>query len=332
MFKDIKILAFCLFSVLLLVSSASAHVRYVIDPSEVQEGLHADTPLVFAGINLLNAPIILGFIIFVILLFAIDFLFYKNKIKLAVVDMLEPLKDYVPVILRVFIGAGLIIAGMNGWLLSVDSPMEGIGAIEVIVGTMLLLGLLTRIAATGLLALWSLSFLTFGLGVTEAGAMHHFEVAGVAVFLMIWGGSKLSLDNIAKINIGDALSRFKVYDMLILRFTIGITLIWLSIVEKLLYPGLGIAVVEKYALPTFGFDAATFVLIAGLVELSAGLAILLGLTTRFITLVAAIFVVIGILTFGENVESHFGFVGVALAIIIRGASAFSVDDCMKKFK
>lgn len=327
--KDIKILAFCLFSVLLLVSSASAHVRYVIDPSEVQKGLHADTPMVFAGINLLNAPIILGFIIFVILLFAFDFLFYTNKIKLAVVDMLEPLKDYVPVILRVFIGAGLIIAGLNGWLLSVDSPMEGIGAIEVIVGSMLLLGLLTRIAAMGLLALWSLSLLTFGLGVTEAGAMHHFEVAGVAVFLMIWGGSKLSLDNIAKINIGDALSRFKVYDMLILRFTIGITLIWLSIVEKLLYPGLGIAVVEKYALPTFGFDAATFVLITGLVELSAGLAILLGLTARFITLVAAIFVVIGILTFGENVSSHFGFVGVALAIIIRGASAFSVDDFMK---
>lgn len=333
MFKDIKILAFCLFSVLFLVSSASAHVRYVIDPSEVQEGLHADTPMVFAGINLLNAPIILGFIIFVILLFAIDFLFYKNRIKLEVVDivvdMLEPLKDYVPVILRVFIGAGLIIAGLNGWLLSVDSPMEGIGAIEVIVGTMLLLGLLTRIAALGLLALWSLALLTFGLGITEAGAMHHFEVAGVAVFLMIWGGSKLSLDNIIKINIGDALSRFKIYDMLILRFTIGITLIWLSIVEKLLYPGLGMAVVEKYALPTFGFDAATFVLIIGLVELSAGLAILLGLTARFITLVTAIFVVIGIFTFGENVASHFGFVGVALAIILRGASAFSVDDFMK---
>lgn len=321
MFKNIKLIA-SIFFVLFLSGSASAHVRYVLNRSEVKEGLHSAAPL-------FNIPIILSFIVFVILLFVADYLFYKTNIKLEVITSLESLKEYVPAILRVFIGGGLIIAGLNGWLLSVDSPMEGIGAIEVIVGTMLLLGLLTRIAAMGLLALWSLALLTFGLGVTEAGAMHHFEVVGVAVFLMIWGGSKLSMDNIAKINIGDALSRFKIYDMLILRFTIGITLIWLSIVEKLLYPGLGIAVVEKYALPTFGFDAATFVLIAGLVELSAGLAILLGLTTRFITLVATIFVVLGILTFGENVASHFGLVGVALAIIIRGASAFSVDDFMK---
>lgn len=325
MFKKIITLAISIFSVLFLAGSASAHVRYVLDSREVEGSLRSAAPF-------FNTPVILGFIIFVILLFAADYLFYKNKIKLEFIASLESLKDYVPVILRVFIGAGLIIAGLNGWLLSVDSPMEGIGAIEVVLGVMLLLGLLTRIAAAGLLALWFLALVTFGFGITESGAMHHFEVAGVAVFLLMWGSSRLGVDNVAKINIGDSLSKYKIYDMLVLRLTIGITLIWLSIVEKLLYPGLGIAVVEKYALPTFGFDAATFVFIAGLVEFSAGLAILLGLTTRFITLVATIFVVIGILTFGESVSSHFGFVGVALAIIIRGASGFSVDDFMKKLE
>lgn len=320
MFK--KTLIFSIFLILLSAGIASAHVRYVLNSSEVQEGLLGANPF-------FNVPIILGFVIFVILLFVADYLFYKNKIKLKFVDSLEALKDYVPVILRLFVGAGLIIAGMEGWLLSVDSPMEGIGAIEIILGIMLVLGLLTRIAAAGLLALWVLSLISFGPGITESGAMHHFEIAGVAVFLFICGSSKFSIDSGIKITIGDSLARFKTYDMLILRFTIGATLIWLAIVEKLLYPGLGIAVVEKYSLPTFGFDAAVFVFITGLVELSAGLAILLGLTTRFITLVATIFVVIGILTFGESVSSHFGFVGVALAIIIRGASSFSVDDFMR---
>lgn len=321
MFKNIKTII-TIFLILLTAFSASAHVRYVLDASEAQEGLRSAAPF-------FNAPIILGFIVFVIVLFAADYLFYKNKIKLEFIASVEALKDYVPVILRVFIGAGLIIAGLNGWLLSVDSPMEGIGAIEIVLGIMLLIGLLTRIAAAGLLALWLLSLLTFGLGITESGAMHHFEVAGVAVFLMIWGSTKFSVDNIAKLNIGNALSRYKIYDMLTLRLTIGIALIWLSIVEKLLYPGLGIAVVEKYSLPTFGLEVSTFVFVAGLVELSAGLAILIGLTTRFITLVAAIFVVIGILTFGESVSSHFGFVGVALAIIIRGGSAYSADEFIK---
>jgi len=256
MFKKIITLAISFFSVLFLAGSASAHVRYVLDSREVEGGLRSAAPF-------FNAPIILGFIVFVIVLFAADYLFYKNKIKLEFITILESLKD-VPVILRVFIGAGLIIAGLNGWLLSVDSPMEGIGAIEVVLGVMLLLGLLTRIAAAGLLALWFLALLTFGLGVMESGAMHHFEVAGVAVFLLMWGSSRFSVDSVAKINIGDSLSRFKIYDMLILRLTIGITLIWLSIVEKLLYPGLGIAVVEKYALPTFGFDAATCAVITSI--------------------------------------------------------------------
>lgn len=135
MFKKILILG--IFLILLSAGIASAHVRYVLNSSEVQEGLLGANPF-------FNVPIILGFVIFVILLFVADYLFYKNKIKLGFVDSLEALKDYVPVILRLFLGAGLIIAGMNGWLLSVDSPMEGIGAIEIILGIMLILGLLTR--------------------------------------------------------------------------------------------------------------------------------------------------------------------------------------------
>ncbi|MEF9426718.1 MAG: DoxX family protein [Candidatus Mariimomonas ferrooxydans] len=324
MSKNVKIFAVSIFLLLFLAGSASAHVRYVLDKSEVQEGLQAAAPF-------FNAPIAVGFIVFVIALFALDFRFYKKGIKLEFIRNMEQIKDYVPLILRVFIGTGLIVAGLNGWLLSVDTPVEGVGVIQIVLGTLLLLGFLTRIAAAGLVFLWLFSLLSFGMGVTESGAMHHLEVAGVGIFLMLWGSSVYGLDNMIKINIGETLTRFKKYDMLILRATLGITLIWLSIVEKLLYPGLGVAVVEKYALPTFGVDAATFVFIAGLVEFSAGLAILLGLTTRFITLVAAIFVIIGIITFGESVSSHFGFVGVALAIIIRGASGYSVDDFLKNF-
>ena len=208
------------------------------------------------------------------------------------------------------------------------SSMLIISILQIVAGTLLLLGLLTKIGAVLLVALVAASFVQFGVH-----GLDQFALLGVAVILFFEGGLRHSIDSltIAKIStvrkIGTYLDAYKAYSMPILRITLGISLIWLGLTEKLLAPELTEAAVVKYNVPYFP-ELRLFVFFFGFFEVLLGAHYLLGIFNRLISLMYLGLLGSAFYLFGEGVN-HLHLFAVTLAFLIRGAGPYRMHVVLR---
>jgi uncharacterized membrane protein YphA (DoxX/SURF4 family) len=254
-------------------------------------------------------------------------------------EVLDGYEDLVPWMIRLSVGVPLVGAGFSGYLLTPALPVE-LRLLQVLVGFLLLLGLTTRGAALLGLVGWLSVFGVYGPTLFLAG-----EYTGAFIALILVGPGRPSLDHMLEQvaedegtwyhrvdPIHEAGERFRAFVAparpwapVAVRLTLGATLAYLGIWEKILDPGPAIALARDLGLPG-SISAEAWVVGAGLVELGVGLLLVAGLFTRAAS--AAAFLVLTVTLFAlpnDPVLAHVSLFGLASVVFTWGAGPLSLD-------
>ena len=234
---------------------------------------------------------------------------------------LGALAPWVPRILAVHLGMSLLLLTGTRAVLdpAVVVPDGTTGTLllvpQAVVGALLVAGRLVRPAAWGVVAAGPVLLLLAGV----QSLLMCVALLGIALFLVAVPpdparGGRASLD---PARLAPAL--------LALRVGTAGSLLVLAVVEKLANPAMAEAMLEQQPvlnlLAPLGVSAATFALVAGLVEVLFGLLVLSGSAPQVVALVAAVPFTASLALFGgTELMGHLPVYGVLLALLVLGSS------------
>ncbi len=308
--------------------SAFAHIHYVLNQTEISQIEAGQPPGHLAQADLLSALFLAGLLVLVAVQFLGAYEQQRGRFK-GIIARLARFSSYVPVILRVLTGLFLVVSGYDSRLLAPDFHLPAgnlapaIAGLEIIAGVLLILGLFVKVAAVFIISLLVLAVGSYGLHVID-----HLELLGISIVLITEGGVRYAVDGFLLTNrrmfsrIGRRLVQLKPFSMPALRITLGTSIIWLGLTEKLLAPELTKAAVMKYGLPVFP-NVDLFIFIFGAFEIILGIHYLLGIFLRTISLIYLGLLVFAFFFFGESI-SHFTLFAVVISILIRGSGPYTL--------
>ncbi|WP_226479458.1 DoxX family protein [Natrinema amylolyticum] len=248
--------------------------------------------------------------------------------------------EYVPWLLRISFGIPLIGAGFSGYFISPALHVE-LRLLQVALGFFLLFGLATRVVA-----LLTLAAYLVGLAFRPVLVLQ-LEFVGGMLALALIGSGRPSADHVLQRVAGapgTVYGRFDpVYDRsqalqarirryrslmpTIVRIGLGCTFVSLGLGQKLLRPGIALAVVDRYDLTAVvPASPELWALGAGLAEVGLGLALVVGVFTR-----ASAATAIGVFTLtlfalpDDPVLAHVGLFGLASVLLITGSGPYALD-------
>lgn len=228
---------------------------------------------------------------------------------------------------RVTLGTAIIASAYYGAMFGPELPftnfldsslVELVRGILYIVGTCIVLGVFTRLAA--------LSLIIFYIGMWPHYGLYMLTYAnylGEMVLALLAGTSALAFDRLFHHKYPHVfrtmLAWLEHHTFLILRVTFGLSLITASVYAKFIHAQLALDTVLNYSLTNFfPFDPAFIVLGAFSIELLLGLFFLFGIEIRFASLFLLFWLTLSLLYFGEAVWPHLILAGTAIAIFMRG--------------
>ncbi|KAA9396956.1 DoxX family protein [Haloarcula sp. CBA1130] len=330
----------------LLSRPAAAHVDYVTEgPGDALDALE------FA-LSVLSNPVnaaIFGVSGLAVTAGLAAYLWVRPTIADIVIlrDVLIGYSDLVPWMLRLSVGLPLVGAGFQGYLfaptVTFDPATNPLARILFIgMGFTLLFGLATRIVTT-------IGLATFGWALSvDPGVVLAMEYVPAFLALLILGGGRPSADHMLqqvastdgtyygrvdpvhhlKRFLDATTDQFREYVPVIVRVGMGVTFIYLGLIQKLAEPGQALLVVEKYDLTAVvPVDPGMWVLGAGLTEMLVGLVLIVGFMTRGAAAVS--FVLFTTTLFGlpdDPVLAHITLFGMASAVFTMGAGPLSFDN------
>lgn len=313
-----------LFSLLFLgTKSASAHVAYVVPEEILKSNGGADFSFLFSPFLSLNYTILVICIILIII-----FLYYLAHHIPSIVKEISFVKnrllgyqDLIPWILRLGLGLLLIGSALNNVFISpVVNDIASIAPIELIIGFFLLLGLFVTPSLLILIGFY-LSGLFF-----NGYLFGNMEILGSAVALILLANSKPGIDDILGIPTLIR-NKFSHFVPLVLRLSLGGSLIFLAFYEKIFNPRFFALVVEQYHLTSIiPVTPAMWTLGVGLVELILGLFIFLGFKTRITSAITFFVLCSTFFLFKEDVYSHVTIFAVLSALFVMGSGPMSIDE------
>lgn len=257
-------------------------------------------------------------------------------------EALEGYEELVPWMIRLSVGLPLVGAGFAGYLITPALAIE-VRVLQVLVGFLLLLGLATRLAAALALVGWFSVASVHGPSLLLTS-----EFTGAFAALVLLGPGRPSLDHLLETvaenrgtvynrfdpvhEAGQAFRRFvapaRSWAPVAVRVTLGATLAYLGVVEKIARPGPAIALAHELGLPDLApLSAEAWVLGVGLVETGVGLLLVAGLFTRAAS--AAAFLVSTVTLFAlpnDPVLAHVSLFGLSSVVFTWGAGRFSLDQ------
>ena len=256
--------------------------------------------------------------------------------------------DLVPWMLRLAVGLPLVGAGFQGYLFAPTLAFD-VGASPFLrllfigLGFFVLFGLGTRIVS-------AVGLLTYAWVLLAVDPLVVLAVEYVPVFvaLLILGGGRPSADDMlltvastpgsyyGRVDPVHHLKRFldasaaplRRYVPTVLRVGMGVSFIYLGLIQKLADPGSALQVVEKYDLTSVvPVDPGLWVVGAGVTEVAVGLALIAGFFTRGAA--ALSFVLFTTTLFGlpdDPVLAHVALFGLASAVFTLGSGPISFDQ------
>lgn len=324
---------------LVSATPARAHVRYVTD------GAGESIPLRSFLRDVLSEPanvaLLLGGGVFVLVVVA-GYLRYR-PFRREVVAMRATLREYtdlVPWLLRLSVGLPLVGAGFQGYFFSPAVPVE-LRVFQVALGFMLLFGFLTRLAAVV-----GLGAYLVGLA-AEPDLLLASEFVGGLLAVSILGSGRPSADQLFQqlgmveetrfTTLGPVtrlrgwlkqhIEPYEEFAPTVVRIGLGLNFVYLGFWEKLANAGRALLVVDKYDLTAVVPVAPElWVFGVGLVEITIGLALLVGLLTRGVAILAfSIFTVTLFAIPDEPVLAHVTLFGMVSALLITGGGRLGFD-------
>ncbi|HEX2025523.1 MAG TPA: hypothetical protein VHH92_03915, partial [Actinomycetota bacterium] len=242
--------------------------------------------------------------------------------EIGVLLPLGRLSPYVPRLLAIHAGVSLLAQAALGTYLapSLDLPASPLGSAvaiaEGVVGVWLVTGYRIRPAAWLLVAAGPLGMPAYGI----VPILERVDLLGVALFLSLLppGDTTAGAVDTGPERVRPAL--------LGLRLAVGGSLIILAFTEKLIRPGLALALLDRF--PAFNVlraigapvDDLTFIRVAGAVELLFGLLIVSGALPQVAVIVAGIPFNATLFFLGtEELIGHLPIYGAMLALLVYGS-------------
>lgn len=255
--------------------------------------------------------------------------------------------DFVPWLLRISFGIALVGAGFSGYFVS--PAVEGdFRLLQVGLGFLLLFGLATRVVALLALAVYLLG------AVTRPALLLQLEYVGGLVALALVGSGRPSADDVLQRVAGtrgtiyrrldpvhERASAFQAridpyerFSPTVVRVGLGAAFVYLGVSQKLLRPGLALAVVERYDLAAVGpVSPELWVLGAGLAEATLGVALILGFFTRATAVTAIATFTLTLFALPDDpVLAHVGLFGMASVLLITGGGPYAVDQRLERLE
>jgi uncharacterized membrane protein YphA (DoxX/SURF4 family) len=331
-------------ALLSISGTASAHVRYVVDsPADMADALGFLFDVLSEPFN---AALLGGGAVGVLVAMLTYLRFRPAARDLAVLrGTLRSYDDLVPWMLRLSVGLPLVGAGFAGYFFSPVVHAEA-RVLQVAIGFLLLFGLATRaVALVGLLVY-------LGGLVGDSALLLASEYVGGLLAIALLGGGRPSADQLLQ-RVADAegtlygrfdpvhrvaswLNRrtdpYEQYAPTPVRLTLGFNFFYLGFTQKLFAPGPALGVVEKYDLTAIvPVDPGLWVVGAGVVEMSVGVALFVGLFTR--ATAATAFTMLTLTLFGlpdDPVLAHVTLFGMVSMLFITGSGPVTVDEWLRE--
>lgn len=240
-------------------------------------------------------------------------------------EQLAVVYGWVPLLLAVHTAVPLLVSGIQRQLLVPNLQMGiGTGALvglaEIGVALLLFYGVFARYAALGLAAIWGVGMVLFG----PVLLLEHTEFLGIAAFFWIVGRGPVAFDRIFG-PWAHARERWLPRAVPILRIATGFAIAWLALSEKLLNMPLALSFVEQYPwvnfLPALGVAVsdATFLRIAGVVELTAGTLLMIGAFPRLVIVLLWLPFNLTLAAFGwQELVGHLPIYGAIALVLLWG--------------
>lgn len=335
MLQIISLLKRCApFIPVLLPSLAFAHEVYVLDETTVLRDLQMPSLQVFAIIyNNAGQFFVWGFLAFWIILTVFSISISKTVEK-KIDPLLMPLKRYAPLVARITLGLAMTFSGLHASIFGPELSMSRflppdavvpLSVLLIVLGMLITVGLLTRIACLILMAGYVYMWLYFGTYMFT-----YINYFGEMMITLILGNRMLALDSLIHKSypsqLHNLLKWVEGHAFLIMRVAFGISLIFASVYAKFLHAQLAIDTVVEYHLTKyFPFPPEFIVLGAFVIEVLLGLFILLGIEVRFASLFLLFFLGLSMLYFGEAVWPHVVLAGGAIAIFMNGYDRYTLQ-------
>lgn len=320
---------FILSWLLSLPSLVFAHERWFVPPSSIVP----PRPILFSEWTPGNAAMVLSAFFVFIAALLIHFTLRPHRAMRHIRSRLAAYKMWVSPLLRALIGVLLFTASFSRALFAPDlqtfllpAPAEQvILAIEFIVGLGLIIGFMPR-----LMSLIGFTLYVWALFIFPAlSVLSYISLAAIFIYLLIVGDPGLprvkGIKVFSKLRAIFDLSHAKPYAQSILRIVTGIGFVLVAFINKVFDPSAALSIVRFHELnfmPSLGFanfSNEMFVLAAGLVEITVGILLILGLLPRFIggLLIVLFTITLGIFGVYELV-GHLPLYAIAFALLIQG--------------
>nr|WP_049912370.1 DoxX family protein [Natrialba hulunbeirensis] len=253
--------------------------------------------------------------------------------------------EYVPWLLRISLGIPLIGAGFSGYFISPALEID-LRLFQLALGFLLLFGLATRVVA-----LVGLATYLVGVVIWPTLLLQLEFVGGLAAIALL-GSGRPSADHVLQRVAGSPGTVYRRFDPVherarefqaridpyerylptVVRVGLGATFIYLGVTQKLLQPGLAVAVVDRYDLTAvIPASPELWVMGAGLAEAGLGIAIVLGLFTRASAAGALAMFSLTLFALPDDpVLAHVALFGMASVLLITGGGPYALDGRLER--
>ncbi|TYL36285.1 DoxX family protein [Natronococcus pandeyae] len=255
-------------------------------------------------------------------------------------DAMGEYTEYVPWLLRISFGIPLIGAGFGGYFISPALEVD-LRLLQVGLGFLLLFGLGTRIVALLTLGTYLVGVLIWPTLLLQ------LEFVGGLLAIALVGSGKPSADHVLQRMAGTPGTLYGRFDVVydyarrfqdwnaaherylptVTRLGLGVTFVYLGLTQKILRPGIALAVVDQYDLAAVApVTPELWVLGAGLAEIALGVALIVGLFTRATAATAIAMFTLTLFALPDDpVLAHVGLFGMASVLLITGSGPLGLD-------
>lgn len=315
----------------LVVPPPVAHVDYVTDPDRSSDpvGFLLDALAEPAALALLGG----GALITVLVMVAWARWRPMEEARRRLIARTDDYHGYLPWIIRLSAGLVLIGSGLSRVLFLPTEPAGPLPAVLLTAtGFLLLVGFAVRPAAVSALVL-------YGIGLVRLPeTVMMLDVAGALAVAVVVGPGRPSVDDLlraafprgpgSRVATRDfAEHRYDDLVPLLVRLGLGGAFAASGLVDKLLIHDQALAAVEKYGLTAVvPVTPELWVVGAALIETALGIAIILGVLTRFSALVGFAVLTVALFALPDDpVIAHVALFGLSSALVILGGGRWSLD-------
>lgn len=323
--------AFCILVFAVCIPYTSAHEVYLLDTPTIAEAVASPSPnplLAYVGNE--GRFFFWGFVAIVVTL-TIFFATTFRRIEAWASPFLMRLKRVAHPLVRITVGATLIVFGYTGALYGLELPFDSLfgsasGPLQTLVfflGAGIVLGFQTRMLALAALLIFFAAALSQGLYVLTY--VHH---AAAYLFLILVGGGAWTIDR--RLHLGwplrKRLESLSGYAFPLLRIGLGASIMFAAFYAKFLHSNLALSVVTQYNLAAFfPFDPLFIVLGAFIIEFLAGLMLLVGFEIRWTGLFLLFWLTLAHLYFPEPWWVHISLYGFGIALFCHGYDRYTLE-------